>query len=51
MHVVEDWLEEPDHKHPKLEIAAKAWFRLDELPEGLTPGSDFGLARAELYPN
>ena len=49
IYLVEDWQEERAHARPKLEIAETAWFRLDELPEGLTPCTDFGLARSGLY--
>ena len=36
IYLVEDWQEERAHERPKLEIAETAWFKLDELPEGLT---------------
>ena len=48
IYLVKDWKKEPKHERPKLEIAQTAWFRLDELPEGLTACTDFGLARSEL---
>ena len=36
IYVVEEWREEQAHEPPKLEIAETTWFKLDELPEGLT---------------
>jgi hypothetical protein len=43
IYIVEDWLKELEHEPPKLEIAAKAWFRLDELMEGLTSCTRYGI--------
>jgi 8-oxo-dGTP pyrophosphatase MutT (NUDIX family) len=43
IYLVEDWQEEQTHEPPKLEIAEKAWFKLNELPEGLTPCTEVAL--------
>jgi 8-oxo-dGTP pyrophosphatase MutT (NUDIX family) len=43
IYLVEDWQEEQAHERPKLEIAETAWFKLDELPEGLTPCTEVAL--------
>jgi 8-oxo-dGTP pyrophosphatase MutT (NUDIX family) len=43
IYLVEDWQEEQAHERPKLEIAETAWFKLDELPEGLTPCTEAAL--------
>lgn len=48
IYLVENWLEEPGHERPKLEIAETAWFRLEDLPGGLTPCTEFGLKRYQL---
>lgn len=48
IYVVEDWQEEQAHEPPKLEIAEKAWFKLNELPDKLTPCSEFGLQRYQI---
>lgn len=48
IYIVEDWLEEQAHERPKLEIAETAWFSLGDLPEGLTPCTEFGLKRYQL---
>ena len=48
IYLVENWLEEPGHELPKLEIAETAWFRLEDLPGGLTPCTEFGLKRSQL---
>jgi len=41
---VEHWQEDQAHQLPTLEIAKKAWFKLSELPEGLTPCSEYAIA-------
>jgi 8-oxo-dGTP pyrophosphatase MutT (NUDIX family) len=43
IYLVEDWQEDQAHERPKLEIAETAWFKLDELPEGLTPCTEAAL--------
>jgi 8-oxo-dGTP pyrophosphatase MutT (NUDIX family) len=43
IYLVEDWQEEQAHERPKLEIAETAWFGVDELPEGLTPCTQYGV--------
>jgi 8-oxo-dGTP pyrophosphatase MutT (NUDIX family) len=48
IYLVENLQEEQAHERPKLEIAETAWFKLDELPEGLTPCAEFGLRRYQL---
>jgi 8-oxo-dGTP pyrophosphatase MutT (NUDIX family) len=48
IYVLEDWQEEQAHEPPKLEIAEAAWFKLDDLPAGLTPCTEFGLRRYQL---
>ena len=37
LYLVQQWLIEPAHTRPKLEISETAWFRLDSLPLKLTP--------------
>ena len=46
IYLVDDWLAKPEHERPKLEIADTGWFKIDDLPESLTPCTRRGI---ELY--
>ena len=48
IYLVKDWIEDPKHDRPKLEIAETAWFELDELPEELTPCTRYGVEQYRL---
>ena len=48
IYLVENWQEEQAHERPKLEIAETAWFKLGDLPEVLTPCTEFGLKQCQL---
>ena len=43
IYLVEDWQEDQAHERPELEIAETSWFKLDELPGGLTPCTEAAL--------
>ena len=48
IYIIDDWQKEITHERPKLEIAEVAWFRLSELPEYLTPCSEFGIRKYQM---
>ena len=43
IYLVDDWLANPEHERPKLEIADTGWFKIGDLPEGLTPCTRRGI--------
>ena len=43
IYFVDDWKAEPGHERPTLEIADADWFKMDFLPEDLTPCTRYGI--------